>query len=210
MKTTIQKLILALVLLGLQATVVVAEQTPEAVVSEMMAKIKAAGSPAPFIDYVNWPLAFKSAPEQMKAQMKVTSADQMKTTFQRMFTDTKAFFHEQMKDRLAAVPEDKRAMAEAQLEKMNQMIDQQQAQMKEQIQQTDYSVGKATVEGNSARVMLTQSYQGQTREREVQLTKEGGAWLLDSATIFQEQEQAKASAPAPSAPAQQPAAPAPQ
>ena len=75
---------------------------------------------------------------------------------------------------------------------IQQMLKQRQEEMKKQISETEYKVGKANVQGSTATVKLTQTYQGDSKEREIQLNKVGEKWMLDSASMF--------AAPAPGGP----------
>ena len=178
-------------------------ETPEEVVTKMMDKIKAVGSPAPYLDYVNWDSAYSSLSEEQKTQMKVSSAKELKGTFEQMFTDTESFFRAKFDEKIKDVPASERSMHEAKFKQMVAAIEMQQERMKEQIKNTDYKIGESNVKEDKATVKLTQTYEGQSRDRTIHLTNESGAWLLDSASIFTEEKKEVLSkdSPPPKAPA---------
>ena len=174
-----------------------AAPTPETTVKEIVDKIKAAASPSPIIEYVDWDGAFQGLPEEQKAMMKITSSSEMKGLYRKILEDPIAAMKEKMKEQMATIPAEQQAAAQQQMAHMEEMIGQQKAKMTEQIKATEYEIGKSTVDGDKATVKLTQSYQGQKREEEIALVKKGDKWLLSSVDMFKPRQGPPAGAGAP-------------
>ena len=158
--------------------------SPEAVVKEIVEKIKAAANPSPIVDYVDWSKAYEKMPPMQKTMMKVESANGMKEFYREMLTNPAAMMEKRMKEQAASMPEAQQAAMQQSMGQIQQMLKQRQDEMKKQITETEYKIGKATVEGEKATVKLTQVYQGDSKEREIQLNKVGEKWMLDSASMF--------------------------
>ena len=157
---------------------------PEAIVQEIVTKIKAASNPSPIVDYVDWSKAYEKMPPMQKTMMKVDSADGMKEFYRQMLTNPAMMMEKRMKEQAASMPEAQQAAMQQSMGQIQQMLKQRQEEMKKQISETEYTVGKATVEGEKATVMLTQEFEGEKKEREIQLNKVGEKWMLDSTSMF--------------------------
>lgn len=207
--SSLKKFVMFSLLGGAVLTAVVspalADSTPDGTVKEFVEKIKAAGSPSPIVEYIDWARAFAEFPEAQKSQLKITSADGMKTFFKEMLANPAKAMKAQMEARLAQLPPEQQESAKASLVQLETMMQQKEAEMKDRIAKTEYKIEGTEVDptGKKATVKLTQTYQGQAKTEEIKLEKTGERWLLPSLSTAG----APQSAPAASAQAA-PAAPA--
>ena len=155
-----------------------AESTPTKTMQAIIDSIKSAGNPSGVVEYVNWDKAFTRLPEAQKAQLKITDPAGMKSFFKDMLTSPSATMHKQLEERLKAIPADKQADAKGQMEKMEKLMQQKEAEMKERISQTEYKISDEKVEGNNATLTLSQTFKGETKSETVKLEKEGDKWML--------------------------------
>jgi hypothetical protein len=163
--------------------VVIAEKAPDVMVREVVAQIKSTGNPAVIVDHVDWPEAFKSMPDPDKFQLKITNPDEMKNFFREMLTSPSATMRKNMTDRLVSLPADKQAEAKLAIEKMSEKLVGREAELKQRIKDTDYTVSNPKVDGDRATVTLTQSYKGEKSEEKIELRKKNGEWLLPTFKI---------------------------
>lgn len=158
----------------------VADSTPAGTVTEFVEKIKAAGSPSPIVEYIDWTRAFAEFPEAQKSQLKITTADGMKSFFKDMLANPAKAMKAQMEARLAQLPPEQQEQAKASLVQLETMMQQKEAEMKDRIAKTEYKIDGTEIDGVKATVKLTQTYQGQAKTEEIKLEKIGGRWLLPS------------------------------
>ncbi len=178
-----------------------ADSTPDGTVKEFVEKIKAAGSPSPIVEYIDWTRAFADFPEAQKSQLNITTADGMKSFFKEMLANPAKAMKAQMEARLAKLPPEQQESAKASLAQLETMMQQKEAEMKDRIAKTEYKIESTEVNGAKATVKLTQTYQGQAKTEEIKLEKIGDRWLLPSLSTAGAPQSAPAAAPAPAAPA---------
>lgn len=165
-----------------------AASTPEAVLQEIVDKMKAQANPSPVVDYVDWNEAYKSIDPKHKEAMKVDSPEEMKKIYRNILENPASAMKAQFEERMKQVPEAQRPMMEQSLAAINKMIEQKEQEIKQRIVETDYEVGKSVIEGNTARVKLKQTYKGETKEEEVNFIKSGDTWLLPSMDMVKKSE----------------------
>ena len=163
-----------------------AEMSAKQTVEEILSKMKAAESPAPVVDYVDWKGAYEKMPAAQRQAVGVESAEGLRSFYSKMMTNPKEVMEKKLEEQLASMPEEKKSMMRASMGRMEQMVDQRQEMMRKQLAETEYKVGEATMEGEVATVPITQTHNGETKQRDIKLTKVDGRWLLDSATMFEE------------------------
>ena len=200
------RLLVSLVLFFLIVSSVSAEIAPDVMVREVLAKIKESGNPAEIVNHVDWPEAFKTMPEQDKLQLKIKNPDEMREFFRQMLADPSATMKRNMMERVALLPADKQEEAKAAIEQMSEKMNAREAELKQRIKETEYTVGEAKVQGDTATVMLAQSYKGEKSEEKIELRKKNGEWMLPSVRMGQPQQ---AGAPAGAAAKAKPAVVAP-
>lgn len=196
-RTSLRHIPLAtLMLVGVlaQATTVLAEQKPDEVLKELLDKIKVQANASAVVDYVDWQEAYSKAPEDQKKTMNITGPDQMKQFYRQILESPAVNFRKQVEERLASVPADQKPMMEQQLKRMEELMRQKEAEMKEKIAGTTYEIGDPKIDGNIAKVKLKQTYKGETKEEEVQFVRANDRWLLPSVAVMA--NDSKPSAPA--------------
>jgi hypothetical protein len=161
-----------------------AEQKPNEVLKELLDKIKSQSNASAVVDYVDWQEAFNKASEEQKKNMNVTGPEQMKQFYRQILESPAVNFRKQVEERLASVPAEQKPMMEQQLKRMEEVMRKKEEEMKEKIAGTTYEIGEAKIEGNAAKVKLTQTYKGETKEEDVQFVKSGERWLLPSVAVM--------------------------
>lgn len=158
----------------------VCAETPEEVLQTIVDKIKQNSNPSPVVDYVDWNEAFKNAPAEQKQAMRITSPQQMKQVYKKMLQNPAATMKEQLEQRLEEIPAEQRPMMQQSVASLERLMKEKEKEIKERIQETTYKIGEAVIEGNTARVKVSQTYKGETKQEEVKLVKSGDRWLLPS------------------------------
>lgn len=156
------------------------EKAPDVMVREVVAQIKATGNPAVIVDHVDWPEAFKSMPDPDKYQLKISTPDEMKNFFREMLTSPSAAMRKSMTERLASLPAEKQEEAKLAIEKMSERLLAREAELKQRIKDTEYTVSDPKVTGDKATVVLAQTYKGEKSEEKIELRKKNGEWMLPS------------------------------
>lgn len=169
-----------------------AQTAPDAVLKEIIEKIKAAQNASPVVDYVDWKEAFEKAPAEQKQAMNISGPDQMKDFYREVLTRPSELLKKQFEQRLAAVPPDQQQLMKASVDRMEQMMRQKEEEMKKRINETTYEVGEAKVDGDKAVVPLTQTYQGSSKQEQVEFVKSDGRWLLPSVGLMSPEQRAAA------------------
>lgn len=158
----------------------ISEKAPDVMVREVVAEIKATGNPAVIVEHVDWPEAFKSMPDPDKYQLKISNPDEMKSFFREMLTSPSAAMRKSMTERLASLPAEKQEEAKLAIEKMSERLLAREAELKQRIKDTEYTVSDPKVQGDKATVVLAQSYKGEKSEEKIELRKKNGEWMLPS------------------------------
>ena len=176
------------------SSVALAAPAPEKILEQIISKIKEASNASPVVDYVDWDEAFSKVPEQQRTVMSITSPEQMKSFYTEVLKNPSAMMQKQFEARLKTLPEEQRGVLRQSLGKMQDVMKKKEAEMKERIAKTEYKVGKSTVEGDKAKVELSQTFNGETKTEEVKFVKKDGKWLLPSVGIVSENPKSKPSA----------------
>ena len=155
-----------------------APSEPDAVVREMVDKIKAASNPSPVVEYVDWKNAFDTSSPMLRQQMHVNTPEEMKSSFARMLKDPSAMMKEHFQQQLESAPAEQKQQMQQQFGQMETMMKQREQEMKDRIKETTYDIGKPVIEGDKARVQVKQTFRGESRSEEVKLVKAGNTWLL--------------------------------
>ena len=183
-KTTLRFISLLTLCLVALTSNALAQQKPDDVLKELLKKISEKQNASPVVEYVDWQEAFAKAPEDQKKTLNITNPGQMKEFYRQILESPTANFRKQVQERLAAVPEEQKPLMEQQLQRMEDLMRQKENEMKEKIAGTKYTVGDAKIEGNSAKVKLTQEYKGEKKEEDVQFIKVGDRWFLPSVAVM--------------------------
>lgn len=208
MKAYLRTFFLVLVLLAVRPLAASAEVRPaDDVLKEIIGKIKAKGDPSPVVEYVHWETAFKNATDDQKRVMNLKSPEDMKQIYKRMFESPSSVMKEKFAEQMKNVPPDKQQMMQQATARMQELMEQKENEVKERLKETEYKVGSASVEGNEAKVKLTQTYKTESKEDEVKFIKVDGQWLLPSPNIIARQrpENERAKEPAAASPEEKPA-----
>lgn len=156
---------------------------PDAVLQEIVDKIKAAENPSPVVDYVRWDEAFSKMTPEQKQSMKITSPAEMRELYRRVLRSPVSLMKSQFEEKLKSNPPPTPQAAEQQKVQLDQMMAQKEKEIKDRIGGTVYVVGKSVVEGNTAIVELTQTYEGQSKTEGVKLIRTGDTWMLPSVAM---------------------------
>ena len=153
-------------------------ETPESVMKEILGKIKAESNSSPIVEYVDWETAFAQAPDQQKQVMNINSPEQLKEFYREVLKNPAAMMKKHVESRMATVPEDQKAMMQATMVQMEQVIKQKEEEMKQKIAGTEYTIGEAVVTGSEAVVPLTATFEEEEKKHDVDFIKKDGRWLL--------------------------------
>jgi hypothetical protein len=194
-----KKILLAILMIGCFVGNAVAAGNPEDVVNSMIKDLQKDGGPLGVVNYVDWQTAFDGVPEQERKGMGVNSPEELKTFYQKLYTDPSAFFQKQMSARLATVPADQQAAMKAQMDQMSAQMKVKFEQAKEDIKKTKFEVGSAKIDGDKAVVHVSTTLNGEKKEDDINLIKIDDKWYLPSLLQGKggNEGQAKASIPAP-------------
>jgi len=164
---------------------------PEDVLKEIIGKIKAQNDASPVVEYVDWNKAFTEMPPPQKMAMKINSPQEMKSFYKQVLANPSAMMKKQFEERLGMIPEAQRPMMRQSLARMEEMMKQKEAEMKQKIAGTTYEVGKSEINGANAKVELKQTYEGKTKVEKVEFVKSGDNWLLASVGLVNPQGRVK-------------------
>ncbi len=154
------------------------EPGPREVVAQIVLRLKESKSPLVILDYVHWPSAYASFPEREKIAINVQSAEDLKRYYDKVFTDPSALIREQIAPKIKALPEDKRPELDAKLAAMEGVIKARFAEMTDMLARTEYQLGAAKEEGDTAVVELTTVLDGNSSSHDVRLIKIDNRWRL--------------------------------
>lgn len=182
------KLLLQGLLVCVCSSVCLAEKSPEAVVEEIISKMKKSGDPKVMTDYVDWQSAYDQMPPSARTAAKINSPEQMKTYYNGIAGGNGAL-EQTLSAQLDKVPADRKAAAQALIQSMSKQIESGKAKMDARIKDSTYRVLSSKVEGNNATVLVESTYQGETKNQELPMVKRDGKWLLEVGALM---EQAKA------------------
>lgn len=156
-------------------------EEPGEVLKTIVKKIRAAENPAPVVDYVMWDDVFNGLSDQEKLGLQVKSPEEMKQLYRKMLENPAAAMKEQFAERVKQQAGGNDAMVAQVMAQFDQQMAAKQEELKARIRETTYTVGESRVEGNTALVQLSQTYQGQTKTDEVKMVRSNdGRWLLTS------------------------------
>lgn len=156
-------------------------EEPGEVLKTIVEKIKAAENPAPVVDYVMWGDVFKGLSDEEKLGLQVKSPEEMKQLYRKMLENPAAAMKEQFAERVKQQAGGNDAMVAQVMAQFDQQMAAKQEELKARIRETTYAVGESRVEGETAFVQLSQTYQGQTKTDEVKMVRsDDGHWLLTS------------------------------
>lgn len=152
--------------------------TPEETVREVINEMKKAGGPEAMMKYIHWDSALNSMPEAERNELGITSADDLKSFYQTMFTDPTAFMKRRMHKEYSQMTEEQKALIDKQLSQMTGIMKSKIEEQKEKMAKTKFTVGEADISGESATVVVESSLDGQTKQSPVNLIKVDGKWLF--------------------------------
>jgi len=167
-------------LLALPVLVQAANNSPAALVTEMVVKIKALRSSAPVVEYVDWDIAFERAPEAERNARGFRSSAEMRDYYFRLLSDPERFARQEVASRAALVPPEKRAELEQALQNSLEDIRAANDKMREQLRQIQFDVGEEKITGDTASVMVSTTLNGETSSGPVELIRKNGRWYLPS------------------------------
>jgi len=167
----------------------VAQSTPQETIEKMTSEMIKQESPAPIVDYVHWATAYKSLTAEESAAMKVNSPEELKRYSKSMLEDPVAFMREQMQANLGDIPAEQRQFAEQAMAGMINMVEAEHKKMAEDMKNTTYKVGETTVNGDTAKVELLTTLDGETKTDTIELQKIEGRWYLPSLGMGSEGDQ---------------------
>jgi len=200
MKESLKKcgaLLLVACVFCLRAGVVLADSTPDGTVKEIVKRMKEEGNPSVVVEYVNWEKAYADFPVKQREQLNVKNSAELKAFFQEMLAHPTDMMKKKMEQQLATVAPDKQEEAKTQMVKIEEMMRNKEAEMKERLTSTVYEVGDVKkLDNNKAEVKLTQTYKDQKRTETITLEKDGEAWLLPSVAMVAPQQKPEGAAPA--------------
>lgn len=155
-----------------------AQETPEQVLQKILAEIKAASNTSPVVEYVDWQKAFSKMPEDRKKMINVETPEGMKSYYKEVLKDPVAVMKKQFESRLGSLPPAQKPIYEQNFARMQKALEDKTKEMFSRIAETEYQVGTAEIQGDSAVVALTQNYKGEVRNEKIHFEKTGNAWLL--------------------------------
>lgn len=150
---------------------------------EIAGKVKSSRSPAPVVEYVDWNDLYKTMDKKAIAELKVTSAGELRDHFTRIFQDPGAYAAGIIDKQIAEAPEDQRAAMQEASKEMRAALDKKTQEMKDSLGRTEFSIGKAQESGNLAQVELISERDGQKNTDNVSMKKIGDKWYLTSPNL---------------------------
>lgn len=155
-------------------------QTPAKLLQEIAAKLKATGSAAVLVDYVNWDSAFQNVDPRQKDQLNVQTPDALREYYRQLLTNPEKFLRQQIEGRLEELPPDQRESAKQKFEAALVEARAKLAESKLQFKESQYTVGEETITGDQAGVKLETVYKGTPKSDTIRFVKINGKWYLSS------------------------------
>lgn len=150
---------------------------------EIAGKVKAARSPEPVVEYVDWNDLYKTMDEKAIAELKVTSAADLRDHFTRIFRDPGAYATDIINKQISEGPEDQRAAMREASRTMREALDKKTQEMRDSLGKTEFTIGKAEEKGDLAQVELISEREGQKSTDNVSMKKIGDKWYLTSPNL---------------------------
>lgn len=153
-----------------------AESSPEAVIKQVVTLIKKQGNPSPVVDFVNWDDSLAKLSDKNKEMMNVKTSSDLREFYRKILkspsSELERLFENKFKERLGE--EKTRAM----LDTMKKRTEVKEEEIKKRIQESDYVVGAAQINGDTATVPLTYNYNSERKTDNVKLIKKDGKWMF--------------------------------
>lgn len=173
--------VLALFISVVSVLPVSAEVAPEEVVKKMLADLKSQGTPVALINYVHWETAFSNMNENERHSMNIKTPEDLREFSLRVISDPVKFMEDEMRKRAASFPVEQKEAYDKNTDKLVKTMRARSEEMKKKLVNSSYTVGKAKIDGLSAKVPLEVSVDGKSQKSEVPLIKVGDSWYLVSA-----------------------------
>ncbi|MCB0354454.1 MAG: hypothetical protein KDD64_13045 [Bdellovibrionales bacterium] len=155
---------------------------------QMVSKMKSEGAMGPMLDFVHWPTAFEGFPVSERAKLGITSPEKMHEYFSSVLSNPERL-PGMMMEKLSALPPQEREKVEKNMNELVTIMKRKQAEMKEKIQRTSYSIGEVSVQGGSATVELVSTLDGQSKHTVLPMELHEGKWYLPTMKLLEEQKQ---------------------
>lgn len=153
---------------------------PSDVVTEMVVKIKALRSAVPVVDYVHWETAYERLNEKERTARGFRTPFEMRDYYFRLLSDPESFTRQEVLSRIAGMPPEQRQQFDKVLEAALERVRETQAQMRERFRETQFDVGEAKIEGDTARVKLITMVDGRSMPGYIELVRRNDRWYLPS------------------------------
>lgn len=153
-------------------------ESPEEALSKMLAVAKASRSRASLVSFVDWETAFSRLDPALRTSLGVNSADDFRSQQEKALSDPEGAVREQMNKELAKLPEAEKDALEKSAKLIQDTVREELVKEKERLSTSEYSFGKAVVEGDKAVVPVSINANGLESEERIELIKKGETWLL--------------------------------
>ncbi len=157
-----------------------ADQGPSDVVREAIKKVQTMGDPSPLVDYVDWSVVYEKMPANSKELMKVSSESELKDYYRQILKSPSEAMSGLLSGKLKDLSGDKAQAGEQILAKLKEKMAEKEVQIKERIKNSKYTIGDATIEGDTAKVSVSHEYEGKKKKEVLDLRKKDGVWLLSN------------------------------
>ena len=162
--------------------------TPDKSLSNLVQRLKATKDPLVILDFVHWPTAFRNMPERERQGIRVSSPEDLKAHFQKLFQNPDGFLKDQLSAKFPGLSDEKRREIERNQGRLVAAMKDQRQRMQERLARTDYQIGKVEANGNNSTIELVSVLEGETKISKVKLERVGNAWYLPSVRFVQDQK----------------------
>lgn len=192
-----QLLIAGLALILVIPACALAEDGPHETMENIVASLKKTPGIAGIADFVHWETAFNEVPAPQRQEMGITSAQELRKFYIEAQSDPGAIIRRQMKQR--GVPPQQADVLEQQIAALSQNLKQRMQQQHERVMRTKFEIGDTEIHGDEAKIALTTTLDGKSKEDVVTLKNYDGHWLLPGLSFLEPEKSAAPTSQGPAA-----------
>lgn len=158
-------------------------ETPKEKLIKLFADLKSSKDVSPLVEIVDWKNNFSSLDEDLKAQMKIKSPEDLKNNYLKMAISNGQFLIDQVnsrKDFSGNARENivNNSLSTSKLQKRLKQIQEKNAKI---LRQTKYEILNVTDSGDKAKIKLKKAFKDQKSEFEIELKLVDGSWVMSNA-----------------------------
>lgn len=156
----------------------VADETPEEMLSKLIAEVKSSGSPIPILERVDWKTAFAETltDDRYRAAIGVKSPEELKSFYRSVFENPNALMKERVASKMDSLPPAKQAALEVLMMRVEATMKEHKASEMEKLRRSEFKITGSRIEGDKATVDFDAVLDGETKTQTVKFIKVDGRW----------------------------------